>query len=371
MSYKAFLSYSHTVDSELSAALQSALHRFAKPWNRLRAVRVFRDVSSLSATPALWPSVEAALSDSEFFLLLASPEAACSAWVRREVDWWLAHRAVSKLLIIMTGGELRWDGPSGDFDWNTTTALPPDLRGRFEDEPLYVDLRWAKSATDFSLRHSRFRSAVLAIAAPLHGISKDELDGEDVRQHRRTLRWAWSAAALLLCTALAAILAAFSALRERNIAVSEQLTAQAELIRTESPALLDRSVLLALEAMRLEPSVESSRAVREGLSILPVQVWTIRHPRENHFLAFCPDGQSLVTGSSDGTVGLYSVRDGKEVWKVSESLSVSAALCSPNGQYVISTGYDVVTFDTHGGKKIWEVAGTSPISALALVLSPQ
>ena len=91
MSYKAFLSYSHTVDSELSAALQSALHRFAKPWNRLRAVRVFRDVSSLSATPALWPSVEAALSDSEFFLLLASPEAACSAWVRREVDWWLAQ----------------------------------------------------------------------------------------------------------------------------------------------------------------------------------------------------------------------------------------------------------------------------------------
>jgi len=34
-------------------------------------------------------------------------------------------------------------------------------------------------------RNSRFRSAVLDLAAPLHDIRKDELDGEDVRKHRR------------------------------------------------------------------------------------------------------------------------------------------------------------------------------------------
>ena len=106
MPYKAFLSYSHAVDDRLAPALQSALHRFAKPWYRLRALRVFRDTTSLAANPALWPAIAQALADSEYFLLLASPE---SAWVEREVEWWLAHRRADHLLIALTGGVLGWD----------------------------------------------------------------------------------------------------------------------------------------------------------------------------------------------------------------------------------------------------------------------
>jgi hypothetical protein len=53
---KAFLSYSHAADGALAPRLQSALHRFAKPWNHVRAIRVFRDKTNLSVTPELWPS---------------------------------------------------------------------------------------------------------------------------------------------------------------------------------------------------------------------------------------------------------------------------------------------------------------------------
>jgi len=87
--YRAFISYSHAADGKLAPALQSALHRFAKPWYRLRAIRVFRDKTSLSLTPALWPSIEKALSDSEYFILMASPDAAASHWVQQEADYWL------------------------------------------------------------------------------------------------------------------------------------------------------------------------------------------------------------------------------------------------------------------------------------------
>jgi hypothetical protein len=76
--YKAFISYSHAVDGKLAPSLQGALHRFAKPWYQLRSIRVFRDQASLSANPALWSSIEAALAASEFFILLASPKAAHS-----------------------------------------------------------------------------------------------------------------------------------------------------------------------------------------------------------------------------------------------------------------------------------------------------
>ena len=71
-------------------SLQSALHRFARPWNRLRALRVFRDKTSLAASPELWPAIVEALAESGHFLLLASPAAAASRWVQREIDWWLA-----------------------------------------------------------------------------------------------------------------------------------------------------------------------------------------------------------------------------------------------------------------------------------------
>src|SRR5579863_5094100 len=79
--YDAFISYSHAKDKALAAALQSAMQRLGKPWYRRRALRLFRDDTSLTATPHLWPDIEKALGRSRFLILLASPEAAASPWV--------------------------------------------------------------------------------------------------------------------------------------------------------------------------------------------------------------------------------------------------------------------------------------------------
>jgi len=185
-SYKAFLSYSHAADDKLAPAIQTALHRFARPWYKIRAIRVFRDKTSLSASPALWGSIETALTESEFFLLVASPAAAVSPWVQKEVAWWTMHRGTRGMLIVLSGGELIWNSESRDFDWTQTTALPPNLSGQFTDEPLWVDFRWASKEQQLTLRNSQFRSALLDVAAPLHGRAKDDLDGEDVRQYHRT-----------------------------------------------------------------------------------------------------------------------------------------------------------------------------------------
>ena len=56
--YDAFISYSHAKDKPIASALQSVIQRLGKPWYRRRALRVFRDDTSLSATPSLWPSIE-------------------------------------------------------------------------------------------------------------------------------------------------------------------------------------------------------------------------------------------------------------------------------------------------------------------------
>src|SRR6267143_2114795 len=142
--YQAFVSYSHDSDERLAAALQSSLSRFAKPWYRLRTMRIFRDKSSLSANPALWHSIEQALRESEYFLLLACPSSAKSRWVQQEIQWWLRNRSVEKLLISLTDGVILWDVQARDFDWGKTTAIPSCLKDAFPAEPLYADFRAAK-----------------------------------------------------------------------------------------------------------------------------------------------------------------------------------------------------------------------------------
>ena len=77
--YDAFVSYSHAKDKPIAAALQRAVQKLGKPWYRRRALRLFRDDTSLSATPNLWPTIEQALGQSRFLILLASPEAAASS----------------------------------------------------------------------------------------------------------------------------------------------------------------------------------------------------------------------------------------------------------------------------------------------------
>ena len=79
--FDAFISYSHAGDAELAKAIQIGLHRFARPWHRLRALRVFRDQASLATDPDLWGSIPEALLGARYLTLLASPAAARSEWV--------------------------------------------------------------------------------------------------------------------------------------------------------------------------------------------------------------------------------------------------------------------------------------------------
>lgn len=223
--YAAFISYSHSDDARLAPALQAALHKFAKPWWSRRAVRVFRDETNLVVNPDLFGTIIEALDASDHFILLASPQSAASEWVGREVGHWIEHKDVYSLLIIVTDGDIAWDEDSGDFDWLVTTTLPPVLKGVFKSEPLWLDLRWTKSAENFSPRDPRFLDTVARISAVLRNVSLDEIAGEEVRQHRRTRITALSALTAIIVFALAAVGAAWLAYEGQKEA--ERQTAEA------------------------------------------------------------------------------------------------------------------------------------------------
>jgi tetratricopeptide (TPR) repeat protein len=198
--YDAFISYSHAKDKPVAAALQGAVQRLGKPWYRRRALRIFRDDTSLSATPHLWPSIEEALARSRYLILLVSPQSAASPWVGKEIAYWLAHKSIDTLLLALTEGELNWDGAADDF--TASPALPPALKGRFTAEPKWVDVRDYRAGAP--ARNGKFLDLAADLAATVHGIPKEDLLSQEVRQQRRALTLAWSAAASLLVLAGAA-----------------------------------------------------------------------------------------------------------------------------------------------------------------------
>ena len=217
--YDGFISYSHDADDLLAPRLQAGLQRFAKPWWKRRALHIFRDETSLSASPHLWGSVTEAMDQSEWLILLLSPQAAQSSWVDQEVEYWLEHGSADRILPVVTDGEFRW--ADGDVT-PATDAAPPALYGAFGGDPRWVDLRFARTDEHLDLNNPSFRAAIADVASAIHGVPKDELESEEVRQQRHTIRSAWAAGIALLTLTILAGGAAFYANGQRQEAVQNE-----------------------------------------------------------------------------------------------------------------------------------------------------
>ena len=201
MAYDAFISCSQAADEPIATALQSALQRFAKPWWKLREFNVFRDEAGLAASSDLTGPIRTTLDDARFFIVLASPVAASSPWLGRELSLWRLSKPSDHIIIALTEGTLAWSESTKDFDWRRTDALPRSLAGAFSVEPLCVDLAWIRDKDQLSPEDPRLQESVAKIAARLHGKSLDEIARDAVRE-RRIARWLSSGATLVI-TAIA------------------------------------------------------------------------------------------------------------------------------------------------------------------------
>jgi WD40 repeat protein len=330
--YKAFLSYNQKADGMLASKLERALEQFAKPWYLRRNFDVFRDATDLSANPALWPTLQRYLDESEFYVLLASPESAASVWVRREMNhWWTSGRGRERVLLVLTGGTIVWNESASDFDWSSTTALSREsMSNRFDQEPLWVDCSWARGLEPGEVgKHPMLADRVADLASSLLSRPKSELFGEDLRQHRRQMRLARSAIVVLVALCFLSLLfwsishrrgvalgvsleeerkdrqallvsnvkekrARADAELKARIATSRQLAAEAS-SALDGP--FDVAIPLAAEALRTQDTVEARRVLTRALMARP-GLMTYLNPADGVLssAAFSPDGKTLAVG---------------------------------------------------------------------------
>lgn len=424
--HDAFLSYNQTADDRLAAALEAGLERLAKPLFKLRAVDVFRDKTGMAASPGLWSSLESHLSGSRWLIYLACPESAASPWCVRELGWWLERHGGERLLIVLTGGELAWHRGGDGLDGAHASALPAEHHARFATEPLWVDLRWARSADALGPRDARLRPALLNLAAPIRGLPKDQLDGEDVRQQRRTRQMAAAAVASIAVAAVVATWQAIEATRQRDRAESLRVQTLSRQIAAQSSALLVSNPRLALqlaaESRAVADTAESHSALLGLMAALPVSrlqqhdsAWvalgthaasgqwlmadlrggvyrsavdrealqTVIAPKEglNLFnsiqaLAFSPDGKSWAYGGTGGLLGVradgktYGLDAGDKVGEMNPALMILGLAFSTDGSQLAtaSTSGQILLHDWRAGRS--RVLGRLPRDAAALAFSP-
>jgi WD40 repeat protein len=384
--YDAFLSYSRAMDDRLAPALQSALQRFATPWYRRQSLRIFRDVSGLSASSGLWASIERGLAASTWFVLLASPTAAERPYVEREVSWWVRNRGPDRLLIVLTGGSLTWDPTRGDFDPDRTDALPPALYGAFTEEPLWVDLRWVHVRQEMDTRNPRFGEAVADLAATLRGVPKETLVGEDLKQHRRRLAALQLGIAVLSVLTLLASAASWIAWNERNAAqAAQRLTLAGSLTaRAENARVGDPQAALRLGAAGMRLGGDSARNSLVETLLGSPYVATLEPNEVVRAVAYSPDGRIAATGLATGSVVLWDTADRARPHRLAGSTSgtgdAQVLAFSPDGRTLAvghSSGevtlWDVTTPSAprrRPGQLVFDPTADAQPAAFALAWSP-
>jgi WD40 repeat protein len=350
--YDVFVSYARSVSTPLAVALQRELERFAKRWNQVRALRVFRDDSSMSASPSLWSSIEAALTTSKYFILIATPESAASEYVDQEARWWVTHKGADSILVVLAGGKLDWSDAAGGF--TPDSVVPPALQRAFAEEPRWIDMTWFDDPGSAGDADLRFQERVADLAAPVRGVDRDALIGANLAEHRKTMRRARIAIAALSTLLVAALVAGGVAVVQRNTAkrlfadsVGQRIAPEAaQMLSGEIPGGTWRGLQQMMVAQRLQADADPGAylnamvataniekaattapgrpAVSAKLNLiatdnsageihiwdtelkpvgLPIQTGNNSYPR-----AFSHDGNLLATGSASGLVELWDLR---------------------------------------------------------------
>ena len=335
-SYDAFLSYSWKSDLKIAPVIQSIIQRFLCPWYKLRAKTVFRDLSCLPAGSSLKTELINRLDRSTHLVVLASPEAAHGVGMETEANHWLSRHRDGQILIIVTAGEGQaWEEISKQL-------LPPSISTGLTDSPLWVCLQRRRASILNNPNRPQLREELVedlkqVLLRFYPGRDWGELRGEERSQRRRAVGLLAGFALLLLLLAATAVGFAWYAQRQRLVAESRALAAQAEQIMARGDQVRDQpeALALAIRGWNTAKTAEANLAVAHAFPELLAELAPAGQA------AFSPDGQRIVTGGWDKTARVWNASNGQLLAKLEgHSDSVTQAAFSPDGQRIVTGSWD-------------------------------
>jgi WD40 repeat protein len=342
--YDAFLSYAHR-DRQVTTAIQKGLHQIGRRVGQLRALRVFRDDTNLTANPNLWGKITEALDSSRFMIVVLSPQSAASHWVNEEVAYWLQRRGHEQLMLMLAEGHLAWDEKNERFDPEQSDAAPPVLTGpgSLAAEPLYIDV---SQDAPWDVRDRTFRDKLTSLAAPIHDKPKDQLAGDDVREQRRFRRLRRAAIAGLAVLTVVAVVAAAIAIIQRGEAIRRLHDAVAAKLNAEGASML-AGTTPGGDVRALQELLAANGIKANAVPILSAQIARFTTQKIigfgaiPHALAYSPDGHRIVIAQEDGTLQQLDPATSKPVGAPMKGTGMLTGVSyTPDGRTIASASND-------------------------------
>ncbi|HEU0141346.1 MAG TPA: hypothetical protein VFQ79_16605 [Bryobacteraceae bacterium] len=352
--YDAFLSYSWKSDSKVAPVVQSLIQRFLRPWYRLRAKTVFRDLSCLPAGSSLEAELFDRLDRSKHLIVLASTEAATSRGMETEAQYWFSRKRDGEVIIIISSGDAE------GWEEIRECLIPPSLRMNLPSAPVWASIRQRRDRILANPADQRLRAELIEDLKQVFlrfypDRDWGQLRGEERSQRRRVL-------GLLSCVSLLLMtLTAFSwflrleAVQQRSLAEHRQRIAVSRQLAAQATATIaghfDLALLLSVESYRHEITVESYQSLLAGLEHEPRLAQLVRLPgtRISKPALDATGVVTVVTWDSNRGAAVWDVTAGRPVCQLPSTLDVRS------GQVKLTP--DARAFahaDSAGAVSIWD-----------------
>jgi len=247
--YDAFISYRHVQpDRSFAARLHRALETFKPPRGlvagqaKASIARVFRDEEEIAAEPHLPDAIRNALRQSRFLIVVCSPNAPQSEWIRKEIEFFVSLGRRDRIITALIAGEPAQSFPQPLYELRKTAHATDEVV-----EPRAADFR----AETWWEGRRKFRIELLRVVATVIGCRFDDLRQRHLERQRRQLL---GVVAVLTTAFLVLIGLASFAVLQRNDAVAQ---------RAEAETQREAAVAQRREADRQKGEAERQRAEAE------------------------------------------------------------------------------------------------------------
>lgn len=334
--YIAFISYRHTpLDSAVAKALHGLIEQFKIPKTlrkdgKRKLGLVFRDQEELPVSSDLSEDICRALDNSEYLIVVCSPDTAKSPWVSREIAYFLNRHPREKVFTVLAAGE-----PGNVFPYVLTHAENGD---RVEEvEPLALDVREKSIAA----MGRKLRKEALRLYAAMLGCPYDDLARRQQRRRRRN--------AIIAASAVLAVSVGFSGMllvknHQIDLKNQELEYKNEELARQKAEVQLRESELLTQNAREAMAAGDYAAAIGCAVSALPGEE---QRP-------YYPEAESVLMEG----LNLFGIRQDSHLitdTSLTQMTAIRDFLISEDGEKLVTwDDYGTLTcFDTHTGEILW------------------
>ena len=378
--YSAFISYRHLpADMAAAKAVERALETYRIPSDirkqtgRKKLDRCFRDQDELPLADDLGASIEKALLESEWLIVICSPELPKSTWCCREIDRFISLGRRDRIIPVLISGE-----PAESYPPEITHSASED--GGEEIEPLAADLRG-----NF---RKQLRSEKLRIAARMLNLNYNDLKK---REKERSLK---RGLVLVSCVLAAAVAFAAYALNQNRLLTEQRNAASRSAtemlieksLRSTADGDLGRGLVYALEAYRgsrlFDPEYNAAVSAALESAMYPTLYSQIGSLQDHGILhssaSLSNDGKYIACRQADQSLLVYDSLTGEKLYSL-RNAGLFGTVFSPDSRYVciFRSGTEVSLFAAADGKEVlterlpegWTaaVSGLSPRGAVAVL----